>query len=82
MKTPDGPSIAIVGVTGAVGQEFLRVGDPLPTSIKHFVNSRSRRRHSVYSKDLPSIHMYTCYCFRSMRGNERSSQRDMALVCR
>jgi aspartate-semialdehyde dehydrogenase len=24
-KTADGPSIAIVGVTGAVGQEFLRV---------------------------------------------------------
>jgi len=25
MKTPDGPSVAIVGVSGAVGQEFLRV---------------------------------------------------------
>jgi aspartate-semialdehyde dehydrogenase len=25
-KTADGPKIAIVGVTGAVGQEFLRVG--------------------------------------------------------
>jgi aspartate-semialdehyde dehydrogenase len=25
-KTADGPSIAIVGVTGAVGQEFLTVG--------------------------------------------------------
>lgn len=25
-KTPDGPKVAIVGVTGAVGQEFLRVG--------------------------------------------------------
>lgn len=25
MKTADGPSLAIVGVTGAVGQEFLRV---------------------------------------------------------
>lgn len=24
-KTGDGPSVAIVGVTGAVGQEFLRV---------------------------------------------------------
>ncbi len=24
-KTADGPKIAIVGVTGAVGQEFLRV---------------------------------------------------------
>ena len=24
-KTADGPSLAIVGVTGAVGQEFLRV---------------------------------------------------------
>ena len=24
-KTADGPSVAIVGVTGAVGQEFLRV---------------------------------------------------------
>jgi aspartate-semialdehyde dehydrogenase len=24
-KTADGPSIAIVGVTGAVGQEFLQV---------------------------------------------------------
>ena len=23
--TPDGPSIAVVGVTGAVGQEFLEV---------------------------------------------------------
>ena len=26
MKTADGPSLAIVGVSGAVGQEFLRVG--------------------------------------------------------
>lgn len=25
-KVADGPKIAIVGVTGAVGQEFLRVG--------------------------------------------------------
>eukprot|EP00878_Enallax_costatus_P044570 GHUV01053240.1.p1 GENE.GHUV01053240.1~~GHUV01053240.1.p1 ORF type:complete len:116 (-),score=15.17 GHUV01053240.1:32-379(-) len=25
-KTADGPSIAVVGVTGAVGQEFLQVG--------------------------------------------------------
>ena len=25
-KTADGPKVAIVGVTGAVGQEFLRVG--------------------------------------------------------
>jgi len=24
-KTADGPKVAIVGVTGAVGQEFLRV---------------------------------------------------------
>lgn len=24
-KTADGPSVAIVGITGAVGQEFLRV---------------------------------------------------------
>lgn len=24
-KTADGPSLAIVGVTGAVGQEFLQV---------------------------------------------------------
>ncbi len=24
-KTADGPAVAIVGVTGAVGQEFLRV---------------------------------------------------------
>jgi aspartate-semialdehyde dehydrogenase len=24
-KTADGPSIAVVGVTGAVGQEFLQV---------------------------------------------------------
>lgn len=28
-KTADGPSVAIVGVTGAVGQEFLRVNVPL-----------------------------------------------------
>ena len=28
MKTPDGPSVAIVGVSGAVGQEFLRVSAP------------------------------------------------------
>jgi aspartate-semialdehyde dehydrogenase len=28
-KTADGPSIAIVGVTGAVGQEFLQVSSPL-----------------------------------------------------
>jgi aspartate-semialdehyde dehydrogenase len=27
-KTADGPSIAIVGVTGAVGQEFLQVSSP------------------------------------------------------
>lgn len=27
-KTADGPSVAIVGVTGAVGQEFLRVKPP------------------------------------------------------
>jgi hypothetical protein len=27
-KTADGPSIAIVGVTGAVGQEFLTVRGP------------------------------------------------------
>ena len=27
-KTADGPVLAIVGVTGAVGQEFLRVGTP------------------------------------------------------
>lgn len=27
-KTPDGPSLAIVGVTGAVGQEFLQVCPP------------------------------------------------------
>lgn len=26
-KTADGPSIAVVGVTGAVGQEFLQVGE-------------------------------------------------------
>jgi hypothetical protein len=25
VKTDDGPAVAIVGVTGAVGQEFLRV---------------------------------------------------------
>lgn len=24
-KTPDGPRVAVVGVTGAVGQEFLKV---------------------------------------------------------
>jgi hypothetical protein len=29
MKTADGPSLAIVGVTGAVGQEFLRVSSNL-----------------------------------------------------
>lgn len=28
-KTDNGPSLAIVGVTGAVGQEFLRVKSPL-----------------------------------------------------
>jgi hypothetical protein len=29
-KTADGPTVAIVGVTGAVGQEFLQVrGDAL-----------------------------------------------------
>ncbi len=32
-KTEGGPSVAIVGVTGAVGQEFLRVGSPLPHRI-------------------------------------------------
>lgn len=28
-KTADGPRVAIVGVTGAVGQEFLKVRTPL-----------------------------------------------------
>ena len=32
-KTESGPSVAIVGVTGAVGQEFLRVRLPLLQSI-------------------------------------------------
>lgn len=31
-KTADGPSVAIVGVTGAVGQEFLRVRLPSVSS--------------------------------------------------
>ena len=31
-KTNNGPSLAIVGVTGAVGQEFLRVKSPLAMS--------------------------------------------------
>ena len=34
-KTADGPKIAIVGVTGAVGQEFLRVR-ALVTPMRHF----------------------------------------------
>ena len=31
-KTESGPSVAIVGVTGAVGQEFLRVSTPCRTA--------------------------------------------------
>lgn len=34
-KTADGPKVAIVGVTGAVGQEFLRVGRNEELAICH-----------------------------------------------
>ncbi|KAK9810739.1 hypothetical protein WJX73_003997 [Symbiochloris irregularis] len=46
-KTADGPSIAIVGVTGAVGQEFLRVlkdRDFPYSSIKLLASARSAGR--------------------------------------
>ena len=33
-KTSDGPSVAIVGVTGAVGQEFLQVSPPRPQALR------------------------------------------------
>lgn len=36
-KTADGPSIAIVGVTGAVGQEFLRVRVGSAPDLQHYV---------------------------------------------
>lgn len=32
-KTANGPSIAIVGVTGAVGQEFLTVGTEIEAAL-------------------------------------------------
>ena len=32
-KTAEGPTVAIVGVSGAVGQEFLRVRPPLPLAL-------------------------------------------------
>ena len=41
-KTESGPSVAIVGVTGAVGQEFLRVGSPLAPCTTAFVECTHR----------------------------------------
>lgn len=35
-KTPDGPRVAVVGVTGAVGQEFLKVSNPPKIKLTRF----------------------------------------------
>ena len=43
-KTADGPSLAIVGVTGAVGQEFLRVRlQPTDTLVYSYGKGHSAR---------------------------------------
>jgi len=45
-KVADGPSVAIVGVTGAVGQEFLRV-------------SRNPHRERLYIFLIPSLPLFS-----------------------
>ena len=39
-RTADGPSVAIVGVTGAVGQEFLRVSFALQNVSDVYIRSQ------------------------------------------
>ena len=50
MKTPDGPSVAIVGVSGAVGQEFLRVLAPAALA-EAVLSSRPWRLSDVHAAE-------------------------------
>lgn len=58
VKTADGPTIAIVGVTGAVGQEFLTVGGPHRPGGGQLARPRGpagprRRDHPPLARELP-----------------------------
>ena len=46
-KTADGPSVAIVGVTGAVGQEFLRVSGSVSTSNPLLMSCAHTHKHCI-----------------------------------
>jgi aspartate-semialdehyde dehydrogenase len=62
MKTADGPSLAIVGVTGAVGQEFLRVlkdRDFPYSSIKMLASARSAGKKVQFDGEEHTIEELT-----------------------
>lgn len=53
-KVADGPKIAIVGVTGAVGQEFLRVRILFCYFVDVFQEGKRRlRAHGIRHRDVP-----------------------------
>lgn len=53
-KVADGPKLAIVGVTGAVGQEFLRVRILCCYFVDVFHEDKRRlRAHSIRHRDFP-----------------------------
>ena len=56
MKTPDGPSVAIVGVSGAVGQEFLRVRVPVCRNRSSCVSIHHHSRVRVLVSNMAILH--------------------------
>ncbi len=62
MKTPDGPSVAIVGVSGAVGQEFLRVCAPACQSGRSCVSNCQYSRVPVPASGGRLLMARLCSC--------------------